>query len=569
MHEILIKYSDRIKSPDFYSQAIGKHNHNKQLCRASIDCNMKDRYRISGYDITSDPQFWIDQYNITPELEREMPRLEAKAVEGNISAIGDFQEQIKKHPENPQLKNLLSALYVNSGQQAKAEEVNRRIETEHPDYLFAKLNRAAVYYQNEEYEKMPQVLGEMMELQELYPERSIFFISEFLSYYKLAALYFAAIGDIDQAQMRLKAMEKVAPEHPDIEYIKNVIFYSVARKAASRMETESRIAPEVMGRSLPTQRTEAPQLTNAMSAMFLTRGWDFTKEEIQELLGLPRQSFIDDLKLLLEDAHYRFHYFHDQFEENEIDDRINFPIHALLFMGELNAEECLSTILEFLRYKLEFNEIWLGDTLTEIVWQVIYKVGEKQTEKLRDFLLEPNLDTYSKSAVSTALSQIALHQPERRTEIIDSYRMVLDAFICARPGDDLLDSELTGFIVGDLLDINASELEPEMKKLYDLGYVIEGICGPWEEVEESLKAEETFFYDVLSLQDQYKWLQDLSHSWDREPESFFPEDEDESFLSGLMDQEYAPAKSIVKDKKVGRNEPCPCGSGKKFKKCCG
>ncbi|MGB5261359.1 MAG: SEC-C metal-binding domain-containing protein, partial [Gammaproteobacteria bacterium] len=22
-------------------------------------------------------------------------------------------------------------------------------------------------------------------------------------------------------------------------------------------------------------------------------------------------------------------------------------------------------------------------------------------------------------------------------------------------------------------------------------------------------------------------------------------------------------------RKVGRNEPCPCGSGKKFKKCCG
>lgn len=27
--------------------------------------------------------------------------------------------------------------------------------------------------------------------------------------------------------------------------------------------------------------------------------------------------------------------------------------------------------------------------------------------------------------------------------------------------------------------------------------------------------------------------------------------------------------TIVKDKKVGRNDPCPCGSGKKFKKCCG
>ena len=29
-----------------------------------------------------------------------------------------------------------------------------------------------------------------------------------------------------------------------------------------------------------------------------------------------------------------------------------------------------------------------------------------------------------------------------------------------------------------------------------------------------------------------------------------------------------PPKPSV-SKKVGRNEPCPCGSGKKFKKCCG
>lgn len=26
---------------------------------------------------------------------------------------------------------------------------------------------------------------------------------------------------------------------------------------------------------------------------------------------------------------------------------------------------------------------------------------------------------------------------------------------------------------------------------------------------------------------------------------------------------------VVKGKKVGRNDPCPCGSGKKYKKCCG
>jgi len=30
-----------------------------------------------------------------------------------------------------------------------------------------------------------------------------------------------------------------------------------------------------------------------------------------------------------------------------------------------------------------------------------------------------------------------------------------------------------------------------------------------------------------------------------------------------------PPKTVVAEKKVGRNDPCPCGSGKKFKKCCG
>ncbi|MBQ7225236.1 MAG: SEC-C domain-containing protein [Clostridia bacterium] len=34
-----------------------------------------------------------------------------------------------------------------------------------------------------------------------------------------------------------------------------------------------------------------------------------------------------------------------------------------------------------------------------------------------------------------------------------------------------------------------------------------------------------------------------------------------------------PAKQVKQpvraEQKVGRNEPCPCGSGKKYKKCCG
>jgi SWIM/SEC-C metal-binding protein len=30
-----------------------------------------------------------------------------------------------------------------------------------------------------------------------------------------------------------------------------------------------------------------------------------------------------------------------------------------------------------------------------------------------------------------------------------------------------------------------------------------------------------------------------------------------------------PPKPRIAESKVGRNDPCPCGSGKKYKKCCG
>ena len=36
-----------------------------------------------------------------------------------------------------------------------------------------------------------------------------------------------------------------------------------------------------------------------------------------------------------------------------------------------------------------------------------------------------------------------------------------------------------------------------------------------------------------------------------------------------LDGESAPVRRTVKKVKVGRNDPCPCGSGKKYKKCCG
>jgi len=45
---------------------------------------------------------------------------------------------------------------------------------------------------------------------------------------------------------------------------------------------------------------------------------------------------------------------------------------------------------------------------------------------------------------------------------------------------------------------------------------------------------------------------------------------DEDIKKVILDiQEVKPVEEKNEEPKTGRNEPCPCGSGKKFKKCCG
>jgi|GEM_PF-671953 preprotein translocase subunit SecA len=52
-------------------------------------------------------------------------------------------------------------------------------------------------------------------------------------------------------------------------------------------------------------------------------------------------------------------------------------------------------------------------------------------------------------------------------------------------------------------------------------------------------------------------------------------EEKERIKAGLPGEDEPPLPPPVepihtdKNKQVGRNDPCPCGSGKKFKKCCG
>ena len=86
--------------------------------------------------------------------------------------------------------------------------------------------------------------------------------------------------------------------------------------------------------------------------------------------------------------------------------------------------------------------------------------------------------------------------------------------------------------------------------------------NPIEEMTEDTKVNLGFDKEILykeMVKAEADWLYNLP-VWD---ELLSKERRKELYLG------QKKSGTVVKSKKIGRNDPCPCGSGKKYKFCCG
>ena len=88
------------------------------------------------------------------------------------------------------------------------------------------------------------------------------------------------------------------------------------------------------------------------------------------------------------------------------------------------------------------------------------------------------------------------------------------------------------------------------------------VPNPIEEMEEDTVVSLAFDKEKLyknMVAAKAEWLYELPQ-WD----AVLSEEKRKELY-----KEQKRSTTIVKEKKVGRNEPCPCGSGRKYKQCCG
>ncbi|MFH1121887.1 MAG: DUF1186 domain-containing protein [Bacteroidota bacterium] len=522
--------------------------------------NTEEQFTFHGYEITTDNSFQHARYGITPDLAVQLEKAALGCQNKSEKRVVEkMTNLVRQYPHIPMFKNYLMVAYRLHGNRLKADELNERIIQEHPDYLFGKLNQANGFIDRGEPGKVPGILGASLELRELYPERKLFHYAEYTNYMNVVIRYFAAVKDLETAERKLSLLEELAPDDPVTEQADSFLWMLRLERAAERIQEEQkqRITPIAGKYARESDRTAPPEFNHIEIENLYRYGMSIPHYVLEEILALPRETLTEDLLSVLSDAADRYQLISKGYGD---ENATYFPLHAFFILMELKAGEALPAMLDFLAYDNDFEEFWLGDHRTNSLWQCIFQPGRNNLGVLQDFLIKPGIDTYSKTTVSEALCQMVLHYPEMRPDILSLYSTVFETFAESTIDDNLIDTDFLGLAIGNTIDCGLAELLPVIKKLFDRQYVALSIGGDFRRVESE-------FSSPLN-QSKKRTVQSIFELYDEVADTWIESGGESSTESDYISRYTPQPKVQAVSEKIGRNDPCPCGSGKKYKKCC-
>jgi hypothetical protein len=194
-----------------------------------------------------------------------------------------------------------------------------------------------------------------------------------------------------------------------------------------------------------------------------------------------------------------------------------------------------------------------GDMVTEDLYRVLAAVCGDDVDPIKGMIENREVNEYVRSACMRTLVGLVAWGNLDRAHIVEYFRCLFNG---------KLDREayyLWGSLVSACCDLYPEELLPEIERAFDDDLVETFVVGR-DSVEQVMSEgkERTLRRSVGKgpIEDTVAEM-----SW----WAAFRGNESKAANRAPT----IPQRSPVKAAKVGRNDPCPCGSGKKFKKCCG
>jgi Protein of unknown function (DUF1186)/SEC-C motif len=236
-------------------------------------------------------------------------------------------------------------------------------------------------------------------------------------------------------------------------------------------------------------------------------------------------------------------------------------IYAMYLLAQFREVRAYPLLVQIFSVPGELAFDLAGDVVTDDLGRILASVSDGDMSGMTALVENEQANEFVRSAALDGLATLVACGRRSRDEVMAYLRGLFGKL------------ERTPTVAWDELaavcaDLCPAEVEGNLRRAYD-----EGLIDPthiaWEEIPEAAadgpeaaleRAKRRYALIENAVEEMERWASP-------EDEDGFEEDE-ESFDPLFENREFQEPYRRSQPK-IGRNEPCPCGSGKKYKKCCG
>jgi hypothetical protein len=244
--------------------------------------------------------------------------------------------------------------------------------------------------------------------------------------------------------------------------------------------------------------------------------------------------------------------------------------HAIEILAELEDENAFRAVASFLVQNWESYSFWFGNLRPFWSEELLYRLGKNQLSILVEMLMDGKGHLFARASAVMAIAKAAWVNLDRKPEVEALFLLALEeleTWSQALHGTERAEElsflvSITPVIVEEAHQL---ALVPVLNKALELAKTPEGIGMEAAKIEAKLSV-------ITEAPSNDRALLNPILERYATAEMGFQKVAKETPLppSPFTQRKIQPPKGpIRKGPKVGRNDACPCGSGKKYKKCCG
>ena len=242
-------------------------------------------------------------------------------------------------------------------------------------------------------------------------------------------------------------------------------------------------------------------------------------------------------------------------EGDSLDDDYQLAFYALHLLGQFQERESFSKIMELVSLPGETLDNIIGDAVTSSLSDVLYNTYNGDLMLLQKAVTNREITEYARGSILKVMGQLYLDGELEKENFQEFIRQIIDDV-----------DEINGYIYGELIyvicDCQLVEMLPEIRSLFDDGRVDTFMIGGYvESIDMMFSPRKKMCRTPIDAADM---LRGWAMFTEEEPQRKISDKDFEKAIRAMR-AEYTRQEKKVK---IGRNDPCPCGSGKKYKKCC-